>query len=240
MGPETCEQCQQPHLTPRGTQACAAHRKRRDEQTGRLVPCRNYPAVGQRVCRFHGGGAPQVRAAAKRRLALAAATAELDRLGGLADIEPAEAMLAMVHEAAANVAVYRRLVQSLELEQPDPAAGGLLGGTVAGPTGSTSKLLEAAPHVWVAMYDAERERLVRWAKACRDAGVDEQRVRLAESQGRQLADVLRAFTTGLQEALAARLPTARQVLDVAWRDEVPGLLRAAIESTRPPAAGAFE
>jgi hypothetical protein len=31
-------------------------------------PCGNYPSAGARVCRYHGGNAPQVRAAAERRL----------------------------------------------------------------------------------------------------------------------------------------------------------------------------
>src|SRR5687767_10123973 len=32
------------------------------------LPCRCYAIVGGKVCRVHGGGAPQVRAAADRRV----------------------------------------------------------------------------------------------------------------------------------------------------------------------------
>lgn len=55
----------------------AARRRRRppprpkctatSKQTGQ--PCGNHPALGLTVCKFHGGAAPQVKLAAKQRLA---------------------------------------------------------------------------------------------------------------------------------------------------------------------------
>jgi hypothetical protein len=50
----------------RQARKCSAHR--RDGQ-----PCGNYAIVGGRVCRIHGGAAPQVRKKAGERLLMAAA-----------------------------------------------------------------------------------------------------------------------------------------------------------------------
>ncbi len=50
----------------RQARKCHAHRK--DGQ-----PCRNYAIVGGRVCRSHGGAAPQVRRKADERVIMARA-----------------------------------------------------------------------------------------------------------------------------------------------------------------------
>lgn len=42
-------------------------------------PCKNFAMIGGRVCAFHGGKAPQVRRAARRRRDLARATGDLAR-----------------------------------------------------------------------------------------------------------------------------------------------------------------
>lgn len=201
---------------------CTAH-------TSSGARCRRHAIRGGTVCATHGGRAPQVKAAAARRLALAEAQAELEveaqRLGRVFEVEPAEAMLAMVHEAAANVAVLRHLVQQL-----DPSVGP---SGIAGSTGSTAKVNEATPHVLVAMYDAERERLVRWSKACRDAGVDERRVQLERQQAELVARVVR----GMSEALLALVldvvdgATAGRVEGV-WRERWPGIARAQLSAVR--------
>lgn len=50
----------------RWARKCAAHKKNGD-------PCGNYAITGGRVCRMHGGAAPQVRRAAEMRLLEASA-----------------------------------------------------------------------------------------------------------------------------------------------------------------------
>lgn len=50
----------------RWARKCAAHKKNGD-------PCGNYAITGGRVCRMHGGAAPQVRRAADMRLLEASA-----------------------------------------------------------------------------------------------------------------------------------------------------------------------
>src|SRR4051812_45676046 len=108
------------------SQRCTA----RSSRTGK--PCKNWAVHGATVCKSHGGRAPQVIAAARRRLALGEAITELDRLGRVVDVDPAEAMLDMVREAAANVAVYRHLVQRLRVNEVDPGMGALEGDAVPG------------------------------------------------------------------------------------------------------------
>lgn len=211
-------------------------------------PCGNLAIPGGTVCRFHGGSSKKVKAAAARRLALGEAKGELERLGVPIDVEPAEAMLAMVAEAAGNVAFLRRRVQEL-----DQLLGGYDGNdalqalAVLGSSKGEWREIEAGPpaiagridphnwraerHVLVAMYDDERERLVRWSKACRDAGVEERRVVLAEEQGRQLASVLRGTIAALL-ALVVRLvesgPVSVEAVRQAWSNDVPGIVRAQI------------
>jgi hypothetical protein len=201
--------------------------------------CKRRPHPGSNVCVKHGGGARQVRAAAKRRLALGEAVAELDRLGIPVEVDPSEAMLAMVHEAAGNVAFLRMRVAELEQggrltrnydaddvvsaiaeeENPRPSIAGRV----------DPKNWKAERHVLVAMYDDERERLVRWSKACRDAGVEEHRVALAEKQGQMLAEVLRDFLASLSGALIAA-GLAQEIIRRVFSQDVPPLVRAALTS----------
>lgn len=183
--------------------------------------------------------------AASRRLALGEAIAELDRLGRPHQVDPAEAMLEMVYEAAGNVTVLRRLVQQLEVAVDDHPGGLVDDYDEEGDEGELQSLRamghgiagrvdpanwKTAPHVWVAMYDAERERLVRWAKACRDAGVDERRVQLAEDRGAQIAQVLTVAAGMLFELLVSTGVDAG-VLEKLRVEQLPGVFRKAITTT---------
>lgn len=57
--------------------------------------CGAWAIAGAVVCHYHGGAAPQVKAAAEARVLIA--------LGGNREIEPAEALLEEVHRAAGAV-----------------------------------------------------------------------------------------------------------------------------------------
>lgn len=219
-GEVACERCGWVH------ERCTAHKTNGN-------PCGQHPTVGgSGVCTRTHGNAPQVRRKAAERLALGRARAELEREGrlggGQIDVDPADAMLAMVREAAFNVAVLRDLVAGLATEM-DAAAPDALGPVpaIAGLMGSTSKVMEAAPHVWVNMYDAERERLVKWSKACRDAGVDEAVVRLEERRADQLAGILRGIEASLLALVLAAVPEAltEQVRGV-WVAQAPRVIEA--------------
>lgn len=228
--PRDCETCGQPHVTRYGRQACTGHvdeceacewrtRNRVGEPCVKcgadrvaLRACRRDPARGGTVCGSHGAGAPQVRAANGRNRAMAAAVAEL-QLGGRVEVSHTEAMVEMVQEAYWNVAVYRRLVQSLSLLTID-GAGDIEGDdedVVIDPrilaSGLASRVdpgnWKAAPHVWVSMYDAERERLMRWSKWCREAGVEEAQLRLLEREADRQVEVAHLIAEELNVELVS-------------------------------------
>ena len=87
-----------PSKSPRAPNPSKSSKPRCKAQTSRGPggPCRNYPIYGSTVCRAHGGGAPQVKAAADRRLAMNEALAELARRG----ITPVDNPLAALAEVA--------------------------------------------------------------------------------------------------------------------------------------------
>lgn len=87
---------------------------------------------------------------------------ELVNLGGSVDTDPVEAITSMIREAAANVAVYRLVVQA------------------------------NADEGIVALYDAERERLVRFSDIALRAGVELRRVELLHDQATLMARALDA------------------------------------------------
>ena len=157
--------------------------------------CKRAPVVGGNVCHYHGGAAPQVRAKADQRIIEQRVWELIDRMGISVETTPEEALLQQVWEAAGNVALLRKLVANLEAAVSTGmvrTTGVLKEPGIAVPTGNPNRRNEAAPHVLVRMYNEERERLVRFSKACIDAGVSERLVRLAEKQGELLVGVIEA------------------------------------------------
>lgn len=192
-------------------------------------PCAKWAIRGGSVCNTHGGSAPAVRAKAAERLEQQRQRAAAARLGCPSEVDPADALLALIYEAAGNVEFYRSLVAELPTHPaadspvPDGEGGvtwqrgepGIYGRTYhqSGiPTG------EAKPHVLVTLYDAERDRLAQLTATALKLGLDERRVRLAEADARRLftavsAALHRAALTGEQQeafraALAAELRSA--------------------------------
>jgi hypothetical protein len=71
-------------------------------------PCRAYPIHGADVCRTHGGSAPQVKAAAKRRLAEEAARIEAAKyIPNLADVGQLEDPLGELLRVAAQMVAFK-------------------------------------------------------------------------------------------------------------------------------------
>lgn len=205
----TCERCGEEHT------GCAAHSRGGG-------PCRNRPMRGQRVCKMHGGRAPQAKAAAERRLEREAVEAEMTRLGVPLDVDPEEALLGLVREAAGNVAFLRGLVAELKpgvakmavaLAEGDDGVKIRLAapeqGYVAGP--DDPEKFTAKPHVLVVLYGEWCDRLAQYAALALRAGVEERRVRLAERDADQLMTAVVAaldatgLTPGQQEAFRVAL-----------------------------------
>lgn len=165
-------------------------------------PCRKYPIAGGAVCRVHGGSAPQVKAAAERRIAEAKALKALGTYGRQIDINPVEALLEEIRWTAGHVAWLRERVQEVEQQAL------VWGRTTEVDKGSgehpgTDVTTAAVPNVWLDLYQRERKHLVDVCKAAIGAGIEERRVRLAEQQGDLIVAVL-------QNILAELMLTAEQ------------------------------
>ena len=140
-------------------------------------------------CKLHGGASPtHVKAAQRREAELAVVTLGLAR-----DVDPNQALLEELHRAAGHVAWLGEVVGELDKNQ---VVYGITR-TVQHPDGTRTVEARAGINVWVKLYQEERDRLVRVAKAALDAGVAEQQVRLTEAQAQQLAGVIRAILTDL-------------------------------------------
>lgn len=65
--------------------------------------------------------------------------------------------------------------------------------------GHTTKVVRANPqlHVWIRARDQAAEQMVRFAKVCHDARIDEREITLAEQQAHMLATVVRNVIAAL-------------------------------------------
>lgn len=178
--PVPCKKCGLIH------ERCTAH-----NSAG--APCRRHPNVGQRVCAFHGGNAPQAKAAAERRVREAAAAAATQTFGLPQTIDPHEALLAELHRTAGEVAWLGQIVAALDA---DDVTWGRVRDKEGGDDRGTT--YEARPNAWVQLWHQQRRHFLDVAKACVAAGIEERRVRLAEDSGRMLASVVRAVLDRLE------------------------------------------
>lgn len=213
-----CARCGSIHMRWTGVEwraTCKGHRRQLGD------PCKMWRVPGFDVCRKHGAGGAKFRAQGQQRLKLERTLLEMERLGGSIDVSPTEAMLTMVRESAWNVAYLRMLIDGLKGGVEDAAEAPVVidsegvaqvhpawvGAKVAVRTDPDNWV--AAPHVLVRMYNEERDRLVKYAKLCRDAGVEERMVTVAEEQGRWLVRTVDLVLErlGLTEAQQAALPT---------------------------------
>jgi hypothetical protein len=146
-------------------------------------------------CKFHGGSTPNHMVSAVSE----AVTARAVAYGQPLNVDPMTALVTEVHRTAGHI-----VWLGAELQQhPDPAT------------------FEA--RVLLKHYQQEREHLVRVSKAAIDSGVAEREVRLAEGQGRLLADVIFAVLGGLslspRQAIDARKIVAQELRRVSALEE---------------------
>jgi hypothetical protein len=157
---------------------CGANAK----STGK--PCTRPVVPGATRCRFHGAGAPQVKAAAERRLQTAQAEQAVQTFGLAREVDPRDALLEEVYRTAGAVDWLAKQVQALATKD-----------VVWGRAEETDEGVKdkAAPSIWVQLYQSERLHLLRVCKEAISAGIEERKVRLAESQGAMLAGVIKAI-----------------------------------------------
>lgn len=162
--------------------------------------CGAPPIKGGTRCVRHGGRAPQVQAAAARRLAKASAQDQMLKavrtLGLPQDVDPGKALLDEIHWTAGHVAWLREKVQ--ELQDEELVWGRTQTDNGIGPQGPVDTTTEkAGPSVWYELYMKERDHLAKVCALALRAGIEERKVKLAESQGALVADVIRRILAAL-------------------------------------------
>ena len=126
---------------------CTATSKQSGERCGRAA------IVGGSVCKIHGGGSPQVQAAANRRLVEQEATKELAKV----EVRPiGDPIVALGDLAAESLAI-------LEVAKANAAGA-------------------EVDSAWMAMLERSMERAGKLLEACGRLGLEERRVRLEEAQ----------------------------------------------------------
>lgn len=175
---------------------CQAKSKRSQEQ------CKAWAIVGLTVCRMHGANA-DARAAAQKRQDRAFAEKALRTYGEPVAVDPLDALLAELHRTAGHVAWLALLIGDLEHGVNDE---GRLRSGLKQYNAETGE----RPSVWIQLYQSERAHLARVASDCLKANIDERRVKLAEDQGRLVADVITRIVTSLGHDTAD--PGVREVV----------------------------
>ncbi|MGW1744586.1 hypothetical protein ACWCRD_03000 [Streptomyces sp. NPDC002092] len=173
----------------------------RAKRTG--LQCELWPMDGQTVCQKHGGKAPQSLRAAARRITEEKAAALVATYGLKIETTATDALLDEVKWTAGHVQWLRERVQEIESEavgdgtdREHPLVWGITREKSGGEDRGTTE--EAAPNVWLRLYQQERAHLVKVCEAAIRAGIEERRVRLAESQGALVAEVIRKILGDLQ------------------------------------------
>jgi hypothetical protein len=204
---------------------CAAQRPNQPKGvTCKRVAGHGTDHLGVGRCSRHGGSTESHEKAASLELA----RIECETLGIPVETTPADALIDEVKEAKGNVVFYRHLIQELPTHpEPDVFVGsedseghwergatGVYGLTyhVSGiPTG------EAKPHVLVQLYNDERKRLRDACEGALKAGVEERRVRIAETDAERIMDAhMKTFTA---MGLADRMEEFRAIFAANLRDE---------------------
>lgn len=159
---------------------------------------------GAVVCRFHGGSAPQVKAAARRRVetqtALQWAKRELERLG-VEDRTPLEHLEASLVAAAYDYRVWSLACETLVQE----GRSSLMGRDRHG---------QQTIHPYVSERDQALAQWARISKFALDAGVAERRVRILQQQGELMIGAAQAMMAHLQAQYGLQPAAAAEGLKV--------------------------
>lgn len=177
--PVVCGTCGQTH------QRCAAH-----SRASGGGPCGRLATTGSRVCQVHGAAAPQVRAAAARRVAAAELEKTLTTYGQPREVNPIQAMVELLHYSAGHVTYLREQIQA-----EDP--GALIWGVAdevdkgSGEFPGVDVRKAAAPSVWLQRYDVERRLMLDVSRDLAKLGIEWEDREAIRRQGAALARVVR-------------------------------------------------
>lgn len=210
---------------PRG---CHGHVKARDGEPRR--PCSKSPIRGGTVCPQHGGNAGQVRKTAAKNLDRAkkrqALATYMRGLGTPPDIDPRDALLTLISWKNAEVEFLREKVMTIE-------DGDIVWGEVeytdqTGMDYGTKRVQKAAPSIWLELYHRAQDQLATYTTKAIAAGLEERRVRVAESIGVMVIGVLRAISMDVQVAIqqAGAVPGVLDAYQLAFDDAAHRHLRA--------------
>lgn len=177
---------------PTNTPRCKAMAKSTGER------CKRRPIPGGTVCVKHGGRAPQVKAAADQRLLARQALLAAEAFGLPREVDPHTALLEELHRTAGAVQWLGAIVADLEQGQIAWGKVKETRGTQLEKGTDNGTTYASAPNAFVSLWQSERKHLVDVSRACITAGIEERRVRVAESAGQQLAAVVRAVLDRLQ------------------------------------------
>jgi len=175
--------------------------------------CGQIAMRGQNVCKIHGGKAPQALAKAEERLTEDRARVLVETYGRKIETTATEALLDEVKWSAGHVAWLRERVQKIEVDavvagadREHPLVWGITREKTGGEDRGTTT--EAAPNVWLKLYQQERTHLVKVCSEAIRAGIEERRIKLAEQEGALVAQAIRAILADLDltEEQLARVP----------------------------------
>ena len=155
-------------------------------------PCAQPIDAAAKRCRFHGGASPNAKAGAERRRGEMIAARAMETYGLPVEVSPVDGLLAEVHRTAGHIAWLEQRIRTLDetalvwgkTETVEKTATEFPG---------TDTTHSAVPHALLKLYRDERSHFVSACKTAIAAGIEERRVRLAESQGQLMVDVIRGI-----------------------------------------------
>lgn len=165
--------------------------------------------VGEGPCKLHGGSTWSVAKGSHLRLVERRMREAMVTYGLPIETSPADALLAEVYRTVGAVKWLGDCIAELE---PDALTWGTTQIKTGGHDGGITET--AVPHVLLQLYQDERKHLVRVSAEAIRCGIEERRVRLAESHGALVANVIRGVLADLglsteQQALVSEVVPRR-------------------------------
>jgi hypothetical protein len=186
---------------------CAA--KTRNGGTCRKRAGEGTSHLGEGRCKLHGGASPQAELAGVVTLA----RREAATMGRPLEVNPHDAILECIRIAAGEVQYASEQIITLEHDDAVGPVTTMVERDAWGEQAVSYKQETKGPpalNIWIAVRHQAMDRLVNYSKVALAAGVAERQVKLAETQGHLLANVIRGVLRDL---------------GVADRPEVPAVVR---------------